>query len=125
MALGNLDFRLLRIEKIESAINLKIVMLISPRVYVAPSAKMKKGLLVEPMAVIHTNCVFGVGCLIFAGAVINHASVLGDRCHVDCNATVLGNKTVPTKQRLAAVRCLAVYKFTISVHVDRGNVRYV
>ncbi len=71
VAIGNLDFRFSLIEKIESETNCKIATLISPNVYVAPSAKMEKGLIVEPMAVVHAMCRIGVGCVISAGIVVN------------------------------------------------------
>ena len=102
VAIGNPDVRLSLIEKIENETNCKIATLISPRAYVATSVKIEKGSIIEPMTVVHTNCVLGVGCLISAGVVINHASVLGDGCHADCNATVLGNKTVPTKTKICS-----------------------
>lgn len=102
VAIGNPNVRLSLIEKIEKETSYKIVSLISPRAYVASSAQIEKGCVVEPMAVIHAMCRIGVGCLISAGAVVNHASALGDGCHIDCNATVLGNKSVPAKTKVCS-----------------------
>ena len=34
-------------------------------------------------------------CIISAGEVINHGAVCCDGCHIDCNATVMGNALVP------------------------------
>lgn len=100
VAIGNPNVRLSLIEKIEKETSCKIISLISPRAYIAPSAQIEKGCVVEPMAVVHSMCRVGVGCLISAGAVVNHASVLGDGCHIDCKATVLGNKSVPAKTKV-------------------------
>lgn len=100
VAIGNPDVRLQLIKKIEDETNCKVISLISPRAYVAPSAKIEKGCIVEPMSVIHSLCRLGIGCLISSGAVANHASVLCDGCHADCNSTVLGNETVPAKTKI-------------------------
>lgn len=102
VAIGNPDVRLLLMEKIEKETNCNIISLISPRAYIAPSAKIEKGCVVEPMTVIHTMCRIGIGCFISAGAVVNHASVIGDGCHIDCNATVLGNQNVPAKTKICS-----------------------
>ena len=102
VAIGNPDVRLSLIEKIEKETSCNIISLISPRAYIAPSAKIEKGCVVEPMAVIHTMCRIGSGCLISAGAVVNHASTIGDGCHIDCNATVLENQKVPVKTKICS-----------------------
>lgn len=102
VAIGNPDVRLALIKKIENETNCKIVSLVSPRAYVAPSAQIAKGCVVEPMAVVHSLCKLGSGCLVSAGAVVNHASVLCDGCHVDCHSTVLGNTTVPAKTKICS-----------------------
>lgn len=102
VAIGNPDVRLALINKIENETNCKIISLISPRAYVAPSAQIAKGCIIEPMAVIHSLCKLGIGCLVSVGAVVNHASVLCDGCHADCNSTVLGNTTVPAKTKIGS-----------------------
>lgn len=102
VAIGNPDVRLSLIKKIEDETNCKIISLISPRAYVAPSAEIAKGCVIEPMAVVHSLCKLGTGCLVSAGAVVNHASVLCGGCHADCNSTVLGNTTVPAKTKIGS-----------------------
>ena len=106
VALGNPEVRLSMLERIEKETGLTICTLVSPRAYVAPSARMECGVIVEPMAVIHASCQIGRGALISAGAVINHESICKDGVHVDCNATVPGYQTVPAKTK---VRCGTVY----------------
>lgn len=102
VAIGNPDVRLSLIKIIENETNCKIISLISPRAYIAPSAKIAKGCVIEPMAVVHSLCKLGIGCLVSAGAVVNHASVLCNGCHADCNSTVLGNTTVPAKTKICS-----------------------
>ena len=55
---------------------------------------------IEPMAVVHSNCVVGVGAIISAGAVVNHKSVCEDGVHIDCNAIVEGYCVVPQKTKV-------------------------
>ena len=94
VAIGNPEVRLHLIRKLEE-ISCGVVSLISPRSYIATSARIGKGCIVEPMAVIHSGCVVCDGCIVSSGAVVNHCSVLCDGTHVDCNATVAGNAFVP------------------------------
>lgn len=102
VAIGNPEVRLSLIGKIEKETNCKMISLISPRAYVAPSAKIEKGCVIEPMAVVHSLYKLGTGCLVSAGAVVNHASVLCNGCHADCNSTVPGNTTVPAKTKICS-----------------------
>ena len=99
VAIGNPDIRL---NLIDQLINLpcKLATLISPSAHISPTAKIDIGCIVEPMAVIHTGCKIKKGCIVSAGAVINHCSVLGNGVHVDCNATVYGNTTVPDRTKV-------------------------
>ena len=100
VAIGNPDVRQHLLERIKSETNLNIVTLLSPRAYVAPSAQILEGVIVEPLSVIHTSCVIKRGCFISAGAVINHESICEECVHVDCNATVLGYSAVPAKTKV-------------------------
>ncbi len=88
VAIGNPDARMKLLGRIEEELPYRIVSLVSSRAYVAPSAQVMAGCIIEPMAVIHTGCVIAKGCFVSAGAVVNHASMLCDGVHVDCNATV-------------------------------------
>lgn len=100
VAIGNPSVRLSLLQKIEAETPLRIATLVSPWAYVSPSAQVGKGSIIEPMAVIHAECVIEQGCLISAGAVVNHASRCCEGVHVDCNATVAGNTTVPAKTKV-------------------------
>ncbi len=102
VAIGNPEVRLTLIRKLEEETPCKIVTLVSPQAYVASSAQIMKGSIIEPMAVIHTGAVIAVGCIISAGAVINHASMCCDGVHVDCNATVAGCTLVPAGTKICS-----------------------
>ncbi len=102
VAIGNPEVRLTLIRKLEEETPCRIVTLISPYAYVAPSAQIMKGSIIEPMAVVHTGAVISVGCIISAGAVVNHASMCCDGVHVDCNATVAGYTLVPAGTKICS-----------------------
>ena len=102
VAIGNPSVRKRLIRMIEEETSLELEILISPKAYVAPSAQLGKGCILEPMSVVHTGCILGKGCLVCAGAVVNHASVCGDCVQVDCNATVAGNTTVPSDIKITS-----------------------
>ena len=106
VAIGNPDFRLEWIEKAER-VGYEIATLISPKAYIAPSARILKGSIVEPCAVIQSNATVGLGCIISSGAVINHNTIVRQGCHIDCNATVAASMEVPLKTK---VECGEVYK---------------
>ena len=102
VAIGNPDIRIALIQKIKSETSCSVVSLISPNAYVAPSAIVGEGCIIEPMAAVHSACNLGVGCLISAGAVVNHASVCCDGVHVDCNATVPGYTKVSPNAKVSS-----------------------
>ncbi len=107
VAIGNPDVRLRLIDQIKRETPLDIATLVSSKAYVAPSATLDEGVIVEPFAVVHTGCRIDRGCLISAGAVVNHESVCEEGVHIDCNATVPGYVTVYAKMK---VMCGSVYK---------------
>ncbi len=99
VAIGNCEVRLSILNKLKE-LPCKIVALISPSAYVSPSAEIGEGCIIEPMAVVHTGVKLSSGCIVSAGAVVNHASVLLECVHVDCNATVKGGVTVPAQTKV-------------------------
>lgn len=99
VAIGNPEIRLEWIEKAEK-IGYGIATLISTKAYISPSARLLKGSIVEPCAVIQSNATVGLGCIISSGAVINHNAIIGRGCHIDCNATVAARMEVPLKTKV-------------------------
>ena len=100
VAIGNPEKRLSLLEKIKNETAYRIVSLISPKAYIAPSSQISDGCIIEPMAVVHTSCFIGIGCIISAGAVVNHATKCCNGVHVDCNATVEGYCCVPEETKI-------------------------
>ncbi len=100
VAIGNSDFRLMMIEKIQKETFSSVVSLVSPQAFVSSTASIMHGCIIEPMAVVHSGCVLERGCIVSAGGVINHQSVCREGVHVDCNATVEGYCLVPAKTKV-------------------------
>lgn len=95
VAIGNSELRLRLIQKLEESC-FTIPILVRPRAYVAPSAQLYKGAIVEALAVVNSNSTVAIGCIISTGAVVNHNSFVGDGCHIDCNAVVAAGTIVPS-----------------------------
>ena len=115
VAIGSPEIRLRLLDQIRKETALRIATLVSPRAYIAPSAKIGDGCIIEPFAAVHTLCKIQSGCIISAGAVINHESVCEAGVHVDCNATVPGYTTVPAG---AKIPCGTVYADRISTRTE-------
>jgi acetyltransferase-like isoleucine patch superfamily enzyme len=99
VAIGNADVRLEYIQKLEEAC-FNVVILVSPKAYVSPSAQLMKGTIVEPMAVVNANSTICKGVFVCAGAVVNHNSFVGDVCQLDCGSVVGSNVILPAKTKL-------------------------
>lgn len=100
VAIDSPDIRLSLLTKIQEETNFRIVTLVSPKAYVAPSAQIMPGCIIEPMAVIQSISHLAIDCFVSSGAVVNHASMCCDGVHVDCNATVAGETLVPAGMKI-------------------------
>ena len=101
VAIGNPEIRLSYIQKLEEACFI-VAIIASPRAYIAPSAQIMKGSIIEPMAVVQANSVVAIGSIISSGAVVRHNAFVGDVCHVDCNAVVMSGSVGPAKTKAEA-----------------------
>lgn len=88
VAIDSPYIRLNLLTKIREETSYRIVTLVLPKAYVAQSAQIMPGCIIEPMAVIKSMSHLAIGCFVSSGAVVNHASMCCDGVHVDCNATV-------------------------------------
>ena len=79
--------------------------LIHPRAWVSPSARLMGGTIVEPMAVVQANAVVEEGVLLCAGCVVNHNARVMRGCKIDCCAAVCANATVPEAAYVPAGTC--------------------
>jgi len=99
VAIGDAEKRLQMISKIEET-PCRLVYLVSPRAYIAPTAQIGAGCIIEPMAVVHTGCVLTKGCIVSAGAVVSPVSMLCDGVNVGCNATIDEHTLVPAGMKI-------------------------
>ena len=94
VAMGDSELRLGWLEKLKDA-GYGLPVLVSPKAYVAPSARVMDGCILEPMAVVQSNAVVKTGCLICAGSIVNHNAVVEPGCQIDCGAIIMSNAAVP------------------------------
>ena len=94
VAIGNPSLRVQWLDKLKQA-GFELPVLVHPKAYVSPSAKLEEGVIVEPMAVVNTEAVVETGGLLCAGCVVNHNAHVMSVCQIDCNAVVASNATVP------------------------------
>ena len=87
-AIGNPNKRLELIKQLEESC-FRVPVIVSPKAYVSPSAQLQKGVVVEPLAGVHSNTVVSTGTYISMGAEVNHNAVVADGCHIGSNAVVL------------------------------------
>lgn len=114
VAIGNPEVRMSIMKKIVEEMPYKIVILVSPRAYIAPSVQIGKGSIIEPMAVVHSGSALQEGCFISAGAVVNHGSMCARGVHVDCNAVVSGGTLVPAGTKVES--CTVFHKENIDMN---------
>lgn len=94
VAMGNPALRRQWLDALQQA-GFELPVLIHPKAYVAPSAVLGAGTIVEPMAVVNTEAVVENGGLLCAGCVVNHNARVMACCQIDCNAVVAANAVVP------------------------------
>ena len=101
VAMGNPDLRQMWMDRLEAA-GYELPVLVHPRAYIAPSARLEKGTIAEPMVVVNTEAVVEAGGLLCAGCIVNHNAMVKSFCQIDCNAVVAAGATVPEKTKVAA-----------------------
>lgn len=94
VAIGNPQIRKMWLDKLEQS-GFELPVLIHPRGYVSPSAKLGMATIVEPMAVVNAGAIVERGSLVCAGSVVNHNAHVMPVCQIDCNAIVAPNAVVP------------------------------
>lgn len=117
VAIGNPGVRLALLDRLAQQKQYRIERLLSPRAYIAASATVAEGCIVEPMAVVHALAVLDRGCLVSAGAVINHAARCQAAVHVDCNAVVPGMVVVPAQTKVGSGSVFQAKEQDVSKHV--------
>ena len=69
-----------------------IPILIYPRAFVGKYARLRKGCVVEAMAMIQSGSNLGIGVLVSSGAVVSHSTFIGDYCHL-CAGSVVAEQS--------------------------------
>ena len=82
--------------------NMTPATLMHPTAYVSPSAKLEQGCCIEPNATVQTGATLKTATFIASGAVVRHNAIVGEYCHVDCNAVVNSTANVPAGTHILA-----------------------
>lgn len=72
---------------------------VSENAFIHPTAKLNKGVIVEPNVSIGLGCVIGAGTVIKAGAIINEGVHIGGQCTIKsnvtiCSETIIGDRCI-------------------------------
>ena len=82
--------------------NMTPATLVHPTAYVSPSVKLEQGCCIEPNATVQTGATLKTATFIASGAVVRHNAIVGEYCHVDCNAVVNSTANVPAGTHILA-----------------------
>lgn len=91
--LGNSEVRK-RLYKLVLSCGGQPATIISPRAYVAKSAKVSQGSIVMHDALINVGATVGVNCIINTKSLIEHNCTIGAHCHISTGAVVNGDVTI-------------------------------
>lgn len=72
-----------------------IPILVHPRTFVGKYANLKKGCIIEPMAVVNSGSNVGECRFISAGAIVNHSVLIDAYCHINVGAIVKARSVLP------------------------------
>ena len=101
VAIGNPELRRKLTEQLLQN-NMTPATLVHPTAYVSPSAKLEQGCCIEPNATVQTGATLKTATFIASGAVVRHNAIVGEYCHVDCNAVVNSTANVPAGTHILA-----------------------
>lgn len=87
----------LRLTDILEECGYTIATLISPKSYINKTAKVEKGVMIEPFAAVNSGAVINDCCYIGANATIDCGSVVDKGSTICCGATVVDNTYVEPK----------------------------
>lgn len=100
-AFGNNELRMSYIEKLEKS-GANIPTLIHESAYISKRAKLEKGVVVMPKAIVNTDTVIQKGCIINCGAIIDHGCVIEKGVHICLSAIVKAENQIPALMKVEA-----------------------
>jgi len=106
VAIGKPDVRLFWIEQL-AEIGYNIPAIISHKAYIAPSAVIGDGSVIEPNATVQTGSFIDKGCIVASGAVVRHNATMQAGGCLDCNAVLLSGAVLPAQAKVPALTVYA------------------
>jgi sugar O-acyltransferase (sialic acid O-acetyltransferase NeuD family) len=91
LGIGSNRVRQTLVERFSHAADELWVNAIHPRAYVSPSVKLGRGIVVSPLAVIHTACTIGDHVIVNTGATVDHDCLLRNFSHICPGAHLAGH----------------------------------
>ncbi len=101
IAIGNSEIRAELFDNFNK-LGFRFANIICARSYIARSAKMGKGCIIEPNVSVGANSVIGDGVILCAGCAVGHNGIVHDMCQIDYNAVVSVGAEVPLRTKVAA-----------------------
>lgn len=111
-AFGNNVTRLDYLVKLEE-VGAKIPTIIHNTAYVSPTAKIEKGCMILPNAIINTDCVVKKGCIINCGAIIDHGCVIEEGVHVCLGAIIKGENRIAKNSKIEAGEIIQLRTYSL------------
>lgn len=100
-AFGNNEIRKKWFNKLQQQ-NINVPTIIHSSAYISPMAKVEKGVVVLPKAIINTNCLIKQGCIVNCGAIIDHDNILEDFVHVCIGVMIKAGNNIPSSLKIEA-----------------------
>lgn len=96
IAIGDNRIRAERFDEFGS-MGLELVNAIHPTAYIAPSARLARGVTVAIGAIIGTGCRIGNNVIVNNGAIVDHENDIGDHVHIAPGCSLAGRVTVKNR----------------------------
>ena len=102
----NYEFALVTVGQIRSAntrqrlfeklceLGYKLPVIVSPRAYVSPHAKLGSGTIVMHDALVNAGAHVGENCILNSKSLIEHDAVIGDHCHISTGSILNGETQI-------------------------------
>lgn len=114
----------------------ELPVIVSPRAYVSPHAKLGVGTVVIQGAIINACAEVGANCIVNTAAVVDHDAIIGEHCHISTAAvlnggvkvgagTFIGSNTTIRQGIRIGSRCVIGMGQTVIADCDNGSWRPV